>query len=331
MGRPRKHDKHLPQSMYRRRGAYYYVKGGKWHPLGRDYGKALTQYAQLVGQPQEARTVRDLLWGCIEHAQSRRHKDPISPATAESYRHSAARLEPVFGHMLPEDLDADMVARYVIEGGTVQHNRDKALLSVAYTYARVICGYRGHDPTKGLQVRTQERPRDRYVTDAELAQVLAKSNPTLALIARFIELTGMRPGDALRVRPGDLQDDGIHYTTGKTGRRIVVGWSGELRGVVDEALASGRQQGREWLFESRPRGKHAARGIGPYTPSGLRSMWRRAREKAGLDDVRLYDLRGKAGSDAATDEEAQARLGHTDGKVTRRHYRRRPSRATPTR
>lgn len=314
--------------MYRRRGAYYYVKGGKWHPLGRDYGKALTQYAQLVGRPERVRTVSEALRHYIEA-----HRERLAPATVEAYERSAINLGAVFGQMDLRDVTAADVYTYMRKAGTVQANRDRALLSAAYSEARRIGAFpkAADDPTKGLEYRNPEKPRDRYVTDAELARVLAKSNPTLALIARFIELTGMRPGDALRVRPGDLQDDGIHYTTGKTKRRIVVGWSDELRAVVDEALAAGRQQGREWLFESRPRGKHAARGIGPYTPSGLRSMWRRAREKAGLDDVRLYDLRGKAGSDAATDEEAQARLGHTDGKVTRRHYRRRPSRATPTR
>jgi integrase len=36
-------------------------------------------------------------------------------------------------------------------------------------------------------------------------------------------------------------------------------------------------------------------------------------------DVRLHDLRRKAGSDLPLSE-AQALLGHTDAAVTRRHY-----------
>jgi integrase len=56
-----------------------------------------------------------------------------------------------------------------------------------------------------------------------------------------------------------------------------------------------------------------------------------ARIKAGLPDVRLHDLRGKAGSDVATQADAQRLLGHADGKVTGKHYRRKPERVNPVR
>lgn len=328
MARPRKHDKHLPRSMYQRRGAYYFVRDGKWHPLGRDYGAALTQYAQLIGRKQEIHTVHDAVWHYIESSRAR-----LAPATVASYEHSAARLVQVFGQMRLGDVLPSDVYEYLRKHGNVQANRDRALLSAAYSEARRIGAFpkAADDPTKGLEYRNPERPRDRYVTDAELSKVLAHASPKLATIARFIELTGMRPGDALRVRPGDVRRDGIHYRTGKTGRRIVVGWSRELRRCVHDALMLWRRPGQEWLFESRPKGTHAGRGLGPYTPSGIRAMWRRATASAGLPDIRLYDLRGKAGSDAQSDAEAQDRLGHTDARVTRRHYRRRPTKATPTR
>lgn len=331
MGRQRKHDKHLPANMQRRHGAYYFVKAGKWLRLSEHYGAALTKYAELVGSSPRAQTIKDALWGSIEHARTRKHKKPASEATLASYARSATRLEPVFGHMAFGELDADMVARYVIEGGTVQHNRDKALLSIAFTYARIMCGYRGADPTKGLQTRVEELPRDRYVTDAELDAIIAVASPKLGCIARFIELTGMRQGDALRVRLADLDDDGFTYRNAKSKKMQGLVWSEELTATVDDAKRLWRRFGREWLFESRPKGKHAKRGIGPYTPSGLRSLWRVARAKAGLPDVRLHDLRAKAGSDADSDAEAQALLGHADGKVTRRHYRRKMKRSKPAR
>ena len=50
-----------------------------------------------------------------------------------------------------------------------------------------------------------------------------------------------------------------------------------------------------------------------------------------MADVRLHDLRGKAGSDVATQADAQRLLGHADGKVTGKHYRRRPERVNPVR
>ncbi|MGN6222738.1 tyrosine-type recombinase/integrase [Pseudoxanthomonas sp.] len=322
--------------MFQRRGAYYFVKDGKWHPLGRDYGAALTKYAAFVGTQKRVRTIKDAMWSAIEHGKTRKHKRPLSKATIDNYQHSAARTGPVFGHMELEDLDAHQVTRYVISQGTVQANRDKAFISLTYTHARVMHDYRGPDPTKRLQLRNEEKPRDRYVTDDELETLINAASPKLGCIARFIGLTGMRQGDVLRLKMSDLDDEGFTYWNTKSRKWQGLEWSDELRRVVDDAKRLWRQIGREWLFESRPKGKHSHRGVGPYTPGGLRALWRAARDKAakedpGVADVRLHGLRAKAGSDKATDEEAQALLGHSDSKVTRRHYRRKVQRQKPSR
>lgn len=307
------------------------MRSGKWTRLAKEYGAALIQYAALVGVKPELRTVKDAVWSYIEHGRTRKHKKPLAEATLENYRLSAANLCAVFGHMALEDIEPEMVSRYIIDKGTVQANRDKSLLSAAFTHARVSGAFKGVDPTKRLQVRNREEPRERYVTDTEMDALVAAASPKLATIARFIELTGMRQSDALRIRMDDLDDEGIHYRQGKTGKRLVVLWSPELEAVVEDAKRLWRRFGREWLFESKPRGKHAKRPVQAYTPSGLRALWRTARTKAGLADVRLHDLRGKAGSDVATQEDAQRLLGHADGKVTGKHYRRKPERVKPVR
>lgn len=326
MGRRRKHDRHLPARMYRRRGVYYYVEpAGKWSSLGRDYGAALIKYAEIVGEPPQVRTVADLLAQYIEHAGGR-----CAPATIANYRISMANLCKVFGAVAIVDVTPADVYRYVVTLGTVQANRDRALLSAAYTHARRTGAVPRDfdDPTKGLHFRNPEEPRKRYVTDAEQAALLAAASPKLAVIQRFLYLTGMRQGDALRVRVADIDDDGIHYEASKTGKRQVVQWSDDLRACVDDAMSLWRRFGRVWLFESRPRGKAAERGVGPYTPSGLRALFRVARAKAGVEDVRLHDLRRKAGSDV-DEAHAQGLLGHADPKTTRRHYRAKPARVKP--
>lgn len=326
MGRPRKNQRHLPECMYQRRGAFYYVRSGKWHPLGRDYGSALVQYAGFVGSRVSVDTVKDAVWGYIEHKRTR-----LAPATLVGYGYSANNLCAVFGHVRLADMTQAMVYRYVSETGNVQANRDKALLSAAFTHARNCGAFSGIDPTKGLQYRNEEKPRTRYVTDAELDALIQAASPKLGTIARFIELTGMRQGDALRVKVTDLDDAGFTYWNSKGKRMHGLERSPELDAVIADAMRLWKRTGRVWLFESRPKGKHAKRGIGPYTPSGLRALWRVARAKAGLSDVRLHDLRAKAGSDAQSDEQARSLLDHGDAKVTRRHYRRKVTRAKPTR
>jgi integrase len=326
MGRPRKIDKHLPRGMYRRHGAYYFVApGGKWHPLGKDYGPALIQYAGFVGSAPTVTTVRDAVSHYLESSAAR-----LRPATIEGYRHSAERLCAVFGRMALTDLDPSHVYRYLVEHGNVQANRDRALLSASYSHARRIGAFRGDDPAKGLQFRNPETARQRYVSDAELDALIAAASPKLGCIMRFCFLTGMRQGDVLRVRLPDIDAEGVHYTSGKTGKRRVVTWSPELRECVDEANRLFKRAGRIYLFESRPRGRRAKAGPGPYTPSGLRALYRVARAKAGLADVTLHDLRRKAGSDV-DEPHAQALLAHSDSSVTRKHYRAKPERVKPVR
>lgn len=326
MGRPRKHNRHLPECMFQRRGAYYFVKDKKWLPLGREYGAALMKYAALVGSPHAINTVKDAVWAYIEH-----RKPKLAAATLEGYRRSATNLCAVFGHMPLSDITPAMVYRYVSDKGTVQANRDKALMSAAFTHARNTGNFEGVDPTKRLQFRNEELPRDRYVTDDEMTRLIAAASPKLACIARFIELTGMRQSDALRVKLDDMDAEGIHYKQGKTGKRLVVLWSPELKATVAESRRLWCREGRVYLFESKPKGLHGKRGPGPYTTSGLRALWRVAREKAKLKDVRLHDLRAKAGSDVEAETDAQRLLGHADGKVTRRHYRRKADRVNPLR
>lgn len=307
--------------MYLRAGTYYFA-GPKWINLGRDYGRALIQYAGIVGERVTVTTVRDAVSHYLESSAKR-----LKPSTLEGYRNSAANLCRVFGDMALEDLEPSHVYRYLVERGDVQANRDRALLSVTYTHARRIGAFKGDDPAKGLQYRNPEKPKRRYVTDDEFSALIAASPPKLAAVLRVTFLAGMRIGDALALRMDDLTDEGIAYAQGKTGARLVVQWTPELREAVNDATRAFRRFGRAWLFESRQTRKKPA---GPYTVSGLRANFRRALAKAGLPHMTLHDLRRKAGSDV-DDAHATRLLGHSDAKVTKRHYRARAERVKPVR
>lgn len=320
--------------MLLRSGTYWFVRGKEpWIKLGREFGPALVKYAAIVGEKPDVRTVQHAIAHYIEWASTRRK--PIAPATLDNYRWSAKNLVPVFGHMELGDVEATHVYQYIIKRGDVQANRDRALMSAAYTHARRIGAFKGDDPTKGLEYRNDESPRQRYVKDGELAVILNAASAKLSCIMLFSYLTGLRQSDVVKLKLADIHDDGpeagIHVTTNKTGKAVVIEWSDELRACVAEANRLWTRAGRVYLFESMPKGKHAKRGPGPYTTSGLRSLWRTARGKTGVQNVRLNDLRRKAGSDKESDEAAADLLAHADPRVTRRHYRAKPKKATPAR
>lgn len=321
MGRPRKQNRHLPQRMMQRRGAYYYVVRGEWRPLGRDYGEALRLWAEWEGEDRpKGSTVADAI------AYYLIAKTPeLSPKTLESYRTSQAKLVERFGSTRLEALRPENVTAYLRTAKSkVGANRDKALLSAAYNWVNGEGWLKtvGYNPARVR--RNKEQPRRRYVTDAELIALLSAAGPKLALMIELAYITGIRKGDLLRIRLADLREDGLHVQQAKTGAQQVFAWTDGLRRITEAARGLRRTVGSLWLF---PADRHPGE---PTTALALRTSWERAREAAGLADIRWHDLRRKAGSDADRGD-AQALLGHTDARITDRHYRVKPSVVKPLR
>ncbi|MGH8594638.1 MAG: tyrosine-type recombinase/integrase, partial [Gammaproteobacteria bacterium] len=132
----------------------------------------------------------------------------------------------------------------------------------------------------------------------------------------FKYLTGLRQGDILRLDA--VRDDGIHLRTGKTGKRLIIGWTGELHYLVDRIKAL-RTIRSVFLFSTR-RGQ-------PYTGDGFRAIWQRTMKRALAERIikerfTEHDIRAKSGTDAdASGLDAQALLGHEDAGTTRRYIR----------
>ncbi len=76
-----------------------------------------------------------------------------------------------------------------------------------------------------LQYRNAEPPRQRYVTDGELAAIVAAAGQRMRLLVRFAYLTGIRQGDILAMRLTAATADGIAYKDGKTGKNHLIAWS----------------------------------------------------------------------------------------------------------
>lgn len=309
MGRPRSRNRHLPPRMQFKHGAYYYVRGA-WIRLGKDYGEALRKWAELEGSAMVGRTVSDALNGYLIARMPE-----LAAKTLEGYRASQQRLGKPFGTMRLQDLKPQDVARYLaIAEHKVTANRDRALLAAAYQWA-IAQGWAEANPAKVR--RNPEKPRTRYVTDAELHAILSKAPTKLAAMIELAYMLGIRKGDLLRLKLSDLREDGIHTIHGKTGRQVVYRWTPELRAVVDQAKGIRRKVSSLWLFPSeRSPGQ-------PMTARGLHSVWERVRKASGVRDVTWHDLRRKAGSDTDA-AHATELLGHSDPKTTRRHYRARP-------
>lgn len=307
MGRKRTRQTHLPRHLMTRSGSYYYVTrvDGKqrWMALGNDYSDALRQWALLEGQTRKpVLTVADALAHYLDDRGSK-----LAARTLEGYRAQAVTLGAVFGTMRLGDVTQAHVYTYLKRRGNVAGNRERDLLRAAYNFAANI-GYTGGNPADGMRVRNAEPPRRRYITDDELAALVLAAQPRFGLLIQFMYLTGMRVGDALTLPLTAASDDGIRWEEGKTRNARFVPWSITLRALWKQA--AGARIGAQAVFLGRN---------GQYTLSGAESTWQRVRRRAGILDVRMHDLRRKAGSDLSL-ERAKELLGHSDSRVTKRHY-----------
>ena len=146
----------------------------------------------------------------------------------------------------------------------------------------------GSNPCRGLP-RYRVRRRERFLTDAEFRRLGAALDGLeaeggisvhAAAAIRLLMLTGCRRNEILTLRWPDVRLEAmeLRLSDSKTGPRVV-----PLSPAAARVLAQiPRIPGNPWVVPGR----------NPGAPlSGIFLQWRRARSRAGLDDVRLHDLR----------------------------------------
>jgi integrase len=288
----------IPKGVYPKNGRYYRVVRNKWIALTRvDEGlTALRKALRETPIDKPPTTIGELLAVYLPQAD-------LAPVTRAGYERIAdTRLSHHFGGMAITALSQGRVAQYKEkrkkDGVPVMGNRECAVLSSAYDFA-MRQGWAFHNPCLGVR-RNKERPRRRYVTDAEFLEAFEAAPEPLQDALAVGLLTGLRQGDLRALRREALREDGIYVTESKTGKRKLVQWSDALRFFVRRALA------RQEALAARPADpkKHRqARQVSqhvltnrfgqPWTLSGLQTAMRRQSL-----DWHFHDLRAKAASDA---------------------------------
>ena len=231
----------------------------------------------------------------------------------------------------------DYVARTLSEK---HYNLDHEVLSHCFTKC-IEWGARNDHPMTGKKVvKFPVKKSTRYVDDWELTEFLKVAPPMLALFCELVGYLGQDKADLLRIRLSDIKADGLeidarHKTKGKrqtTRRRFFpffhpqTGESTGLKELIDRIKKQPRPVSSIWLFCTR-KGQPYVKEDG--NTSGFDSIWRRAMDRA-LEETKLVErfgphaLRAKVASDAETDEQAQRQLDHTNPKITRDTYRRKP-------
>ena len=247
----------------------------------------------------------------------------MKPTTRKRVRSALRRqLLPAFGgsemeSVLPADVCRwfDAYSR-TAPGGA---NRDLDTLRAICRHA-VEAGVIAADPTRRTD-RNPRRPVTRYLDRAEIARLHEaldayrgrRGAQQQVDIIRLLLLTGCRKSEIVRLRWSEVGDDGaLRLRDSKTGPRTV--WlGGEARAVLDTQP----RPRRTWVFpDLRPSRRGRPR------PADL-CAWSYVRKAAGIEDVRLHDLRHTFASQAVLAgvplPVVSRLLGHSSTRMTMRY------------
>jgi integrase len=192
-------------------------------------------------------------------------------------------------------------------------NMTLALLNIMLNRAEEW-GYRLPDTNPCLSVRRNRgKVCERFLSNAELARlgaVLARhragpDQPRAAAASALtlLILTGCRRGEVLSLQWEDVRGNRLKLRHSKTGPRTV--WLGEeARAVIN---AQPRRKKVPWIFWNE-RFRRRFRAIDHH--------WRIIRSEAGLEGVRIHDLRHTFASHAAMSKETLPMIGRLLGHAT---------------
>lgn len=324
----RKHDKHLPQNVYFKHGAYFYVKKTddkkrKWIRLSESLSDAMKQWSDLINDPIKIFTMSQLF---------DRYMIDVAPTkSAASYKQNQIQMQNLrifFGGMYPKDVNPVNIYKYLdirSRKSKVAPNREKSLLSHVFTMA-IRWGVVNDNPCRNVK-RLTERPRNRYVTDQEFFSVRNIAPEKLKLIMDFAYLTGQRISDVLKIKISDLDDEGIKIEQNKTGKKLLILWSDELKDCVNNARKLPRSNLYSITLFCNRRGQQ-------MTYDSFKSIWQKTIKKALEQNLikeifTFHDIRAKAASDAKNVTHASELLGHSSESLTKKVYIRKPVKIIP--
>ena len=273
--------------------------------------------ADVKREAREAPTVAEFAERYLaKHA--RIHKKPSSLANDE--RLLTKRVLPALGRRKLNEVSREDVAglHEELRSTPYEANRLLALLSKMFNLAEEW-GLRpeGSNPCRRVR-KFREHKRQRFLGPEEIARlgaVLAEEEqhrthaPCVFAAIKLLLFTGCRLSEILTLRWAevDLEHSCFRLADSKTGQKVVY-----LNSAALDVLSNLRPQpGNPYVLPGAKVGSHLV---------NLEKPWLRLRDKAGLPDVRLHDLRHSFASAGAANGLSLpmlgALLGHTQPATT---------------
>lgn len=222
--------------VFERDGRYYKVVRNEWIKLSRvDEGVRALHRALFELDPARPRTIGQM----IDFYRSA-GMDDLKPHTQARYGLILKRLDHHFGHVDIGTLKRSQVAVFLEARrkrgrGAISANRERAVLSSVHEFG-MRQGWIEENPCRGVR-RNTEKPRKRYVTDAEFLEAFERSPEPFQDLIAVAFLSGLRETDLINLkRVEHLRPEGIVFTESKTDKPHTKQWSDALRFFVRRAM-----------------------------------------------------------------------------------------------
>ncbi len=246
-------------------------------------------------QARQAPTVADGLDRFFNEYAPRRMADGrLAPRTVQDYRAQAKRtVRPALGAIKVADVTRADIERAIARCAPVQGNRTLAFIARLFSLFEEW-EWRGqnNNPARRIE-KAREEPRDRVFAPSEIealgAALAGIDNPFVTGALRFLLMTGWRTGEALALRWDDVnfETGAVVLPTTKTGRSVRT-----LGAMAREVIADvPRIAHNPFVF--------AGEGDRALSYATLRRRFLLACRDAGIEDVRLHDIRRSVATSAA--------------------------------
>jgi integrase len=227
-------------------------------------------------------------------------------------------LQDVANGKTSTDVKTGLRGRAIVRGGKGTASRTVGLLGGIFSYA-FDCGLIDTNPVRGVK-RFADKKGERFLSQWELV-ALGKAlhdgleqglNPQAIAILKLLIFTGARKGEIETLRWNEVDFDGgyLRLADSKTGQKAIPLNAGALQVLANTP----RLEDSSYVFP-------AHRSDGHY--EGTPKVWRIVRSIAGLEDVRIHDLRHSFASIAVSGGASLpiigALLGHANSATTQRY------------
>jgi integrase len=327
-----------------RHGAFYYRhRDGRWERIGTDV-TAAKKRAGLYNDPSGVYgTTGYWLDRFLVDCTARVKAGTLAARTLSDYEKNAEPLKAFFGNMLPEDIKAAHVQKYLEIGRDqarpVRANRERACLSSMLSWLMRQEGATTMAVNPCMQASgTQgnaESKRERYVTDAEYRAVWAAAGTQVRLLMDLTYRTLQRPeSDILGWTPTILSRDEhtkariLRFQQSKTKVWVKIALTPDLDALIRRAMGEPPQISQPLVHNRKGR---------QYTYTGIMAMLTAATKRANkgrtqpIPSFGFRDLKGKGATDmwkgGTAIERIQLLCGHADKATTEKYIKARWSEA----